>query len=1083
MNLRREGYTKVSGLAKKTPVRERALELYPMTNENTPEIDAGVALGHDRTGRLVFIDRGAAYLLGYDRDDLVGVALRDLVAGPALPLFDDYLDELARTPSKAVVVPLVGRSGEECAWASLNLYPENTQAGPLVVVGQLRADPRLIRNIHQKSGFEGGYRALFEISPIPACVFDVTSLSFLAVNDAGIKQYGYSREEFLSMTIREIPAEKDVERLSRLLKQPLPNELNAGDWTHARKDGSEIEVEMVWHPVTFEGRRAVLALAIDATERKLAEESLSRSEKLYRTLAENFPNCTIVLFDQQFRATVAQGASLAAVGMTKEMVQGRTMWELLPRETCEHLYPRLRDALAGETTSFELKLGQSVFAVNAMPVRNQRGDVYTGVLVAEDISSRKQIEEELRSSEARYRAFVEQSAEAIWRFETDQPISLTGTEDEVIARFFKLSYLAECNDAMAKMYGFNSAEEIVGMRIDSMLVPTEPQNVEYMRAFLRANLRLLDAESVEPDKDGVNHYFLNNLIGQFENGELVGAWGTQRDITELKLAHQRIKESEQLYRQMAFNASDVLYVITPGADTVDWYGQIDALVGYEEGEWPHTREMWLQSLHPVDRGRISDAFERSCLTGEPFSEEYRIRRKDGSYSYWTDRGTPIGAEDGSMLRFVGACSDITERRLAEEEVMRTRQQLKNLFDNLDQVFWSADPETGRYLQASSATEKVFGVSPEVLQQQQSLWAPQVLAADLPIVDGAMAKLQAGEGVTVQYRITRPDGQTRWVESNMKPALDTAGRVIRFDGTTADISERKRVEVELQRAKEAAEAASRAKSEFLANMSHEMRTPMNGIIGMTDLTLDTELTEDQREFLNMVKLSADSLLQVIGDVLDFSQIDGGRLELKNSGFNLRSSLDEDMVRMAALSDEKGLSLNCHIAEEVPDALIGDPVRLHQVLINLIGNAIKFTEAGKVVLQVERESQTVSDVVLRFAISDTGIGVSPDKVDLIFEAFTQADNSTTRKYGGTGLGLSISRQLVELMGGRLWVTSPSEIASIAEECEAQTGSERVEFSGGSRTKTANGKAGRIGPGSTFHFTLRLGLQEGVSGAGRS
>ena len=516
---------------------------------------------------------------------------------------------------------------------------------------------------------------------------------------------------------------------------------------------------------------------------------------------------------------------------------------------------------------------------------------------------------------------------------------------------------------------------------------------------------------------------------------------------------------------------------------MDWYGQIDALVGYEEGEWPHTREMWLQSLHPVDRTRISDAFERSCLTGEPFSEEYRIRRKDGSYSYWTDRGKPIGAEDGSMLRFVGACSDITERRLAEEEVMRTRQQLKNLFDNLDQVFWSADPETGRYLQASSAADKVFGVSPEVLQQQQGLWTPHVFAADLPIVDRAMAKLLAGDGVTVQYRLTRPDKQTRWVESNIKPAQDSGGKVIRFDGTTADITDRKRVEEELQRAKEAAEAASRAKSEFLANMSHEMRTPMNGIIGMTDLTLDTDLSEEQREFLNMVKLSADSLLQVIADVLDFSQIDGGRLELNTSGFNLGSSLEEDMVRMAALSDEKGLSLSCHIGEDVPDALIGDPVRLHQVLINLIGNAVKFTEAGKVVLQVERQSQTASDVVLRFAVSDTGIGVSPDKQDLIFEAFTQADNSTTRKYGGTGLGLSISRQLVELMGGQLWVTSPSEIALRTEECEPQTGSQTLKGSGDSRTKTANGKAGRIGPGSTFHFTVRLGLQQGVSGAGRN
>ena len=494
---------------------------------------------------------------------------------------------------------------------------------------------------------------------------------------------------------------------------------------------------------------------------------------------------------------------------------------------------------------------------------------------------------------------------------------------------------------------------------------------------------------------------------------------------------------------------------------------------------PH-REAWLNSVHPVDRARVSEAYDRSRLTGEPLSEEYRVRRKDGSYSYWTDRGKPIGAEDGSMLRFVGACSDITERRLAEEEVVRTRQQLKNLFDNLDQVFWSADPVSGRFLQASSAVEKVFGLSADALQEHPGIWTPQVYSDDLPVVDAAMMRLLSGEGITVQYRITRPDGQIRWVESNVKPALDRDGKVIRFDGTTADISERKRAEEELQRTKEAAEAASRAKSEFLANMSHEMRTPMNGIIGMTDLTLDTDLTSEQREFLNMVKLSADALLSVIADVLDFSQIEGGRLDLNPSNFSLARSLAEDINKMAARTDEKSLSLSYHIGEDVPDALVGDSVRLKQVLMNLIGNAIKFTEHGKVAVQVQRESQTASDVVLRFAVSDTGIGVPADKRDVIFEAFVQADTSTTRRHGGTGLGLSISRQLVELMGGRLWVTSPSDIGLPGEECGLQIGSETVEaLCDNSKSETPNRNTRLGGPGSTFHFTVRLGLQEDVSG----
>ncbi|HXG92791.1 MAG TPA: response regulator [Blastocatellia bacterium] len=382
-------------------------------------------------------------------------------------------------------------------------------------------------------------------------------------------------------------------------------------------------------------------------------------------------------------------------------------------------------------------------------------------------------------------------------------------------------------------------------------------------------------------------------------------------------------------------------------------------------------------------------------------------------------GVTYSDDEIQVLAFVSdQVAMAIKRKQADEALRESEKQFRLLFENVPIGVYRTTPD-GRILNANPALLRMLGYPS--LEELVTRNLEEYFEADYSRKQFRERLERDGEIKGLESVWRRRDGSKIIVRENARIVYNSAREIVCYQGSLEDITEKRKAERELCRAKEAAEAASRAKSEFLANMSHEIRTPMNGIIGMTELALDTELTDEQREYLEMVKQSADSLLAIINDILDFSKIEAGKFDLESIDFSLRNSID-DMVKMLAIrAGEKELELIYQIEEGVPDRLMGDPGRLRQVVVNLVGNAIKFTERGEISLEVAVESQTDNDVTLRFTVTDTGIGIPEEKQEHVFEAFTQADSSTTRTYGGTGLGLAIASQLTRMMGGRIWLES--------------------------------------------------------------
>ncbi len=475
---------------------------------------------------------------------------------------------------------------------------------------------------------------------------------------------------------------------------------------------------------------------------------------------------------------------------------------------------------------------------------------------------------------------------------------------------------------------------------------------------------------------------------------------------------------DEMYRSIFENAIEGIFQTTPSGQYLNVNPALAKMYGYDSTEELVERLTAIDNQLYVDSRRRDEFIHLMKEHGVVRGFESEIYRKDQSIIWISENARAVRDESGAILYFEGMVEDITDRKVLEAQLLASEQKLSALISNVEDAIWSVDKNY--HLITFNPTfrqhfEEVFGPTVKTGDGLIELMPPRFREDEKGLYDRALA----GERFSVERSFETSQGK-RQFEISLNPirAGDGISGVAVFG---RDITERHLAQCELQAAKVAAEAANRMKSEFLANMSHEIRTPMNGVIGMTDLLLMTPLSNEQREFANTVRISGESLLIVINDILDFSKIEAGKLDLEIIDFELRYAIESTLDLLAAQAHSKGLELAAFIRPEVPTHLRGDPGRLRQIINNLVGNAVKFTSHGEVIITVSKVSETPTNAKLRFEVRDTGIGIEEQTQKRLFEAFNQADSSTTRKYGGTGLGLAISKKLVNLMQGELGVQS--------------------------------------------------------------
>jgi two-component system, sensor histidine kinase and response regulator len=596
----------------------------------------------------------------------------------------------------------------------------------------------------------------------------------------------------------------------------------------------------------------------------------------------------------------------------------------------------------------------------------------------------------------------------------------------------------DCNEVAVRLLGFGRREQLLGKYPHDVSPATQPSGEDSRTAAARHLHRALDQgfgrfEWIHSRTDG-STFPAEVSLTRVETAEEPILQIILRDISERKGLEEALRKSEERYRSIFENLLDGYYRRENNGRLVFVNEKLATALGYAVEEMMGKDVLTTFYYDPRDNEGLKDAMSKSG--GRLMDQDVRWRGKHGTMMTFSCNVQYYYDNDGNVAGVEGVLRNITQRKLIEEELRLAKS--------------AAELESARLWTILSVMEEgvVFIDEHDQIVEVNDYYCNFIRKTRTEVLNHSFWEFHHGE-IAEQIRKVLEEykeGKSKHaisIDAKVNSAVITIraqviSRSGRYQGVLLNFED----VTNLVEARIKAEVASRAKSEFIANMSHEIRTPMHAIIGMSQLLADTTLNADQQEFLQTIQGSAEHLLNIINEVLDFSKVEADKLELEKLQFNLQSTMDTITRTLAVKAHGKGLSLICRMHSELPTDLVGDPARLRQVVINLLDNAVKFSEQGEIVITIEVEDQTDDSIGLHFSVADAGVGIPQDKLSAIFDSFTQVDSSITRKYGGTGLGLTISQRLVEIMGGRIWVES------------------------------------ELGKGSTFHFTARFGLQNGTT-----